>query len=69
MNKAEIKELYNVMFSEYPDIIDMNQLQKMLGIGRKLAYKLVGDGYICVLLRNGVRTPQAHSRRFTEENY
>lgn len=49
MNKSEIKDLYKIMFTEYPDIVDMNQLQKMLGIGRKLSYKLVGDGYIPAL--------------------
>ena len=49
MNKTDIKSLYKIMFAEYPDIVDMNQLQRMLGIGRKLAYKLVGDGYIPAL--------------------
>ena len=46
MTKAKINELYGVMFTEYPDIVDMNQLQKMLGIGRKLAYKIVDEGLI-----------------------
>ncbi len=38
------KELYGVMFSEYPDIVDVAQIQKMLGISRHLAYELITSG-------------------------
>ena len=31
MTKAEIKDLYKVMFTEYPDVVDAEQLGKMLG--------------------------------------
>ena len=34
MTKGEIKELYQVMFTEYPDIVRVKDLQKMLGIGK-----------------------------------
>ena len=34
------------MFAEYPDIVTVNDLVKMLHIGRNRAYKLVGDGSI-----------------------
>ena len=34
-------EMYSVMFSEYPDIVDIVQMQKMLGISRHLAYELI----------------------------
>ena len=46
MTKAEISELYKLMFTEYPDIVTIVDLQKMLGISDKCAYKLVNDGYI-----------------------
>lgn len=46
MTKAEISELYKLMFTEYPDIVTIVDLQKMLGISNKYAYKLVNDGYI-----------------------
>ena len=39
-------ELYSIMFSEYPDLVDIAQLQKMLGIGRHMAYSLVNNGSI-----------------------
>lgn len=46
MKKSELKELYEMMFPNYPDIVTVRQLQEMPGISRHLAYKLLGDGYI-----------------------
>jgi len=34
------------MFPDYPDVVGIEQLQSMLGIGRKLAYRLIQDGQI-----------------------
>jgi excisionase family DNA binding protein len=34
------------MFRNYPDIVNVSQLQKMLGIGRNSAYRLVNTGEI-----------------------
>lgn len=36
-----IKENYQMMFTSYPDLVDINQLKEMLGIGITLAYRLV----------------------------
>ena len=36
-----IKENYELMFTEYPDIVNISQLKKMLDIGINLAYELV----------------------------
>ncbi len=49
MTKAEIKELYKVMFADYPDIVNITQLQKMLCIGEHAAYNLIKDGKIPTL--------------------
>ena len=38
MRKTELKELYKMMFPEYPDIVTVAQLQQMLGVSRHLAY-------------------------------
>ena len=38
---ANIKENYELMFTAYPDIVNIIQLKEMLGIGINLAYKLV----------------------------
>lgn len=40
------REAYRVMFPDYPDVVGIEQLQSMLGIGRKLAYRLIQDGQI-----------------------
>ena len=34
MKKSELKELYKMMFPEYPDIVTVTQLCQMLGISR-----------------------------------
>ncbi len=36
-----IKENYQIMFTSYPDVVNINQLKEMLGIGITLAYRLV----------------------------
>ena len=40
----KLKENYSLMFTSYPDIVDITQMRKMLGgIGVTLAYKLVRE--------------------------
>ena len=34
------------MFEQYPDVVTIEELQEMLGIGRGLAYDLVNSGKI-----------------------
>lgn len=46
MKKGELRELYQMMFPEYPGIVTVKELREMLGISRKLAYKLIDYGYI-----------------------
>ena len=46
IKKGELRELYQMMFPEYPDIVTVKELREMLGISRKLAYKLIDYGYI-----------------------
>ena len=60
MKKAELKELYTMMFPDYPDIVNVAQLQEMLGISRHLAYDLINDGSIHGLkIGNSFRIPKA----------
>lgn len=37
---------YNNIFSEYPDVVNIDQMMKMLGIGRNKAYSLIRTGDI-----------------------
>lgn len=47
MTKAEIKDLYKVMFTDYPDVVDAEQLGKMLGgVSVKTVYRLLKKGII-----------------------
>ena len=42
MKKSELRELYQMMFPEYPDIVTVKELREMMGISRKL----IDYGYI-----------------------
>lgn len=43
----DIKEQYSKMFSNYPDIIDIEQMRDMLGgISRTLAYRLIKENEV-----------------------
>lgn len=54
MKKSELKELYQMMFPEYPDIVTVQQLREMLGISRQLAYDLINDGELqAIKIGNG----------------
>ena len=59
MRKSELKELYKMMFPEYPDVVNVKQLQQMLGISRHLAYDLIEGGDIqAILVGNAFRIPK-----------
>ena len=34
------------MFANYPDVVNVEQLQTMLGVGRNTAYRLINDNEI-----------------------
>lgn len=44
-----IKENYEMMFTSYPDLVDVKALKIMLGIGITLAYRLVKNNTIPAL--------------------
>ena len=48
------------MFAEYPDVVDVEQLCKMLGgISRKLTYRLLASGELrCVRIGRSYRIPK-----------
>jgi len=61
MKNGQIKELYTLMFPDYPDIVDVKQLQGMLGISRHLAYDLIADGYIRgIKIGNAYKVPKVN---------
>ena len=46
---GSIKEYYEMMFTSYPDLVDITQLKEMLGIGITLAYRVVRNNTIQAL--------------------
>ena len=65
MTKMEIQTLYEVMFTDYPDIVNVAQVQAMLGISRHLAYALIGDGDIPGMkIGNAYRVPKINVIRY-----
>jgi excisionase family DNA binding protein len=47
MGKEKINELYKVMFTDYPDVVSVEQLGQMLGgVSSKTVYRLLKAGTI-----------------------
>lgn len=41
---ADMKESYTLMFTDYPDIVNLTQMRKMLGgISNSLAYRMLRE--------------------------
>lgn len=76
--QAQLQGAYRLMFKEYPDIITVAQLQKMLGISRHQAYELITDGSIPgIKIGNAYKIPKVNVisymlsqnyKRFIREN-
>lgn len=62
MNTTEINALYGVMFTQYPDVVNISQLCEMLGgISEKTAYGLIREGKIgAFLIGRAYRIPKAN---------
>ena len=68
IDKTELKELYKMMFPNYPDIVTVAQLQEMLGVSRHLAYDLNSDGYISgVKIGNAYKIPKVNVINYVME--
>lgn len=59
MDNSNVTSLYTIMFAEYPDIVTVAQLQKMLHISRQLSYELINSGQIRAFkVGNSYRIPK-----------
>ena len=68
MKKTELKELYQMMFLDYPDIVTVRQLREMLGISRQLAYDLIADGEVqAIKIGNSFKIPKVSVINFVTE--
>ena len=70
MNNNKKETLYKYMFPEYPDVVSINQLRKMLGISRHLAYDLVTTQKIYSLrIGNSFKIPKVCVVDYIIENF
>ena len=68
MKKSELRELYKMMFPDYPDIVTVKQLREMLGISRQLAYDLINDGELqAIKIGNSFKIPKVSVINFVTE--
>ena len=44
-----IRDTYNMMLKEYPDLMDINQMSNALGVSTKTGYKLIREGKITAM--------------------
>ena len=38
------QEIYRLLFKEYPDVLDVKLVSKLLGVSTKTVYKLINNG-------------------------
>lgn len=68
MKRTELKELYKMMFTDYPDIVTVKQLREMLGVSRALAYKLISNGEIhAVKIGTALKIPKVSVINYVTE--
>ena len=59
MENDYLSPIYKIMFADYPDILTVAQLQKMLHISRQLSYELINSGQIRAFkVGNSFRIPK-----------
>ena len=49
MKKQTLKSISNALFTDYPDIVTVKQIQQMLGCSRVFVYDLIDKGEIPAL--------------------
>jgi len=61
MENDYLSPIYKIIFAEYPDILTVAQLQKMLHISRQLSYELINSGQIrAIKVGNSYRIPKIY---------
>jgi len=59
------QEIYRVVFKEYPDILDVKQVSKLLGVSTKTVYRLLREGTISSLkVGREFRIPKVNVMRY-----
>ncbi len=55
------RDAYKIILKDYPDILNVEQVSRILEISTKTCYKILRDGNICCLkVGRSYRIPKAH---------
>lgn len=49
MNDISTVEAYEIIFKDFPDVVGVEEVSKMLGICNKKVYRLIRDGEIPII--------------------
>ena len=56
-----MKDAYSVMLSEYPDVMNIEQMSQALGVSTKTGYGLLKSGKVaCLRVGRAYRIPKVH---------
>ena len=60
-----LNEIYLDLFKEYPDVMNVKQVSKLLDVSTKTVYKLIGDGSLSSLkVGREFRVPKVNVMRY-----
>ena len=64
-NYDKFQEIYHSVFKEYPDVLDVKQVGKLLGVSTKTVYSLLREGTIDSLkIGREFRIPKVNVMRY-----
>lgn len=49
MSNISATEAYNIIFTDYPDVVGIKEASKMLGVCSKKVYQLINNGEIPII--------------------
>ena len=60
-------EIYRIVFKEYPDVLDVKQVSKLLGVSTKTVYRILRDGRLESLkIGREFRIPKVNVMRYVK---
>jgi len=61
------QEIYRIVFKEYPDILDVKQVSKLLGVSTKTVYRLLRGGSLASLkIGREFRIPKVNVMKYVK---
>ena len=62
---SSMKDLYEAIWKEYPDLMDIHQMSRALGISTKTGYKLIREEKITAMkVGRSFRIPKFHLLKY-----